>query len=59
MSVDVLWSLNRGIGSSLRGDGYIVSDLSLGYDNAGEFGVSIIAITDSQFEEKSISSIPV
>lgn len=59
MSVDVLRSLNRGIGSSLCGDGYIVSDRSLGYDNAGEFGVSIIAITDSQFKEKSISRISV
>lgn len=59
MSVDVLWSLNRGIESSLCGDGYIVSDLPLRYDNVGEFGVSIIAITDSQFEEKSISRISV
>lgn len=57
MSVDILWSLNRGIESSICGDGYIVSDLCLEYDKVGEFGVSILAITDSQFEEKSISRI--
>lgn len=59
MSVDILRSLNKGIGSSLCGDGYIVSDLSLGYDNVGEFGGSIIALTDSQFEEEPISRISV
>jgi hypothetical protein len=55
--MDVSWSLNRGIESSIWGDGCMVSDVCLGYDNVGEFRVSIMAITDSQSEDKPISWI--
>lgn len=41
----------------MSGDGYIVSDIFLEYGNVGEFDVSIMAITDSQSEGKSMKWI--